>query len=42
MFTLERVKSSILGSKKSVWCNVTASNSLTQFRKSGPAAMTAF
>ena len=37
---LGRLKSSIFGSKKSVWCNVTPSNSLS--RKSGPAAMTSF
>jgi len=40
MIILERVNYSIFGSKKSVLCNVEASNSLS--RKSGPAAMTSF
>jgi len=40
MIILERVKYSIFDSKKSVLCNVEASNSLS--RKSGPAAMTSF
>ena len=39
-FILEKVKSSIFSSKKSVLCNVVASNSLS--RKSGPAVMTSF
>ena len=37
---LGRLKSSIFGSKKIVWWNVTESKSLS--RKSGPAAMTSF
>ena len=39
-FILEKVKSSIFSSKKSVLYNVAASNSLS--RKSGPAVMTSF